>query len=269
MSKAYWSKPHRWNNEDPYTDQYRARVFPSLCDWLDDEVPIEWLADFLKLIHDTPNLDWLLLTKRPENWNFRMHWANGHWARKIKLEDFESPEAKTCFWITDWIQGKVPQNVWIGVSVEDQKRADERIPELLKIPAKLRFLSVEPMLGPVNLSGNSTHEVWPWAEAIAKGEGFTWCIFGGESGPGARPCHTDWIRDGVRQCRAVGCAPFVKQLGANVLSSGMSGPGEHWPLGSTLMDTCKGHFQKRLIDKKGGDINEWPEDLRIRKFPIV
>lgn len=259
MSKAYWSKPHRWNNEDPYTDQYRARVFPSLCDWLDDEVPIEWLADFLKLIHDTPNLDWLLLSKRPESFSPRLN-AVFDWAkvRPVWHGDF-------CSWLVAWITGAtIPSNVWMGTSVEDQKRADERISELLKIPAKLRFLSVEPMLGPVrfDISRHPQHNgEFP--------DGIHWVIFGGESGPGARPCAVEWIRDGVKQCRAVGCAPFVKQLGANVVCSGMSIPGEHWPNDSALEDTGEGHFTKRLIDKKGGDMDEWPEDLCVREFPTV
>src|SRR6188474_2093121 len=67
-SAATWKNPLRWNSEVAVHPDYRHKVFPSLCDWLDDEVPIEWLADFLKLIHDTPHLDWLNLTKRPENW---------------------------------------------------------------------------------------------------------------------------------------------------------------------------------------------------------
>src|SRR5205085_322251 len=119
----------------------RPRIFPSLCDWLDDEVPIEWLADFLKLIHDTPNLDWLLLTKRPENWSDRIHTA-------FRLPNDEPLET----WLSGWLDGdRAPHNVWIGVSVEDQQRADERIPLLLQIPAKVRFLSVEPLLSEVNL----------------------------------------------------------------------------------------------------------------------
>jgi protein gp37 len=141
----------------------RPRIFPSLCDWLDDEVPIQWLADFLKLIHDTPNLDWLLLTKRPENFRKRLQ----------SVLDMETPDEddfmktwmvkmngepgwalNVAFWIGISKGMKIEPfpNVWLGVSVEDQKRADERIPQLLQIPAKVRFLSVEPLLGPVDLN---------------------------------------------------------------------------------------------------------------------
>lgn len=146
--------------QHPTAHTVRPRVFcASLADWLDDEVPIAWLADLLKLIHDTPNMDWLLLTKRPQNWMERIEAARN---------ELTSRDAETALWLNDWlptpatsgvfergyqattshpaIPGEPPANVWIGTSVEDQQRSDERIPHLLKIPARVRFLSVEPML---------------------------------------------------------------------------------------------------------------------------
>jgi len=166
----------------------RPRVFcASLADWLDDEVPVEWLADLLQLIADTPELDWLLLTKRPESWEARI------------MECMHASRLAV-----DWINGKAPANVWIGTTVEDQERADERIPALLKIPARVRFLSCEPLLGPVDFSRGGCAA---WMGMI------DWVICGGESGPKARPADLDWFRSLRDQCKAAEVAFFMKQLG--------------------------------------------------------
>jgi protein gp37 len=232
-------------------DFRKPRVFcASLADWLDDEVPIEWLADLLKLIHDTPNLDWLLLTKRPQNWRPRLKEAGEFIAKRRGHGDIE-----LVMFVVNWlVDGSAPENVWIGTSVEDQQRANERIPELLNIPARIRFLSVEPMLGFINFSAVVLKNIQQ-------------VIFGGESGAKARVCNVDWIRDGVTQCRDAGAKVFVKQMGSNVIWSGCSGPGQHWPNVKTE-DTGSGNWSVRLCDKKGGDMAEWPEDLRVREFPV-
>lgn len=250
-SPATWRNPLKWNreaemseamsahepNEEPIFTHTRPRIFPSLCDWLDDEVPIEWLADFLKLIHDTPNLNWLLLTKRPENFTRRV----GSLLSTMFLRDD---------WRLLWVEGKqAPANVWIGTSVEDQKRADERIPELLKIPAKVRFLSVEPLLGDVDLA----YTCFNGADSFGSMPGIHWVIVGGESGPGARPCNVAWIRSIVGQCKAAGVPCFVKQLGSQPRCQNIIGEP---PWG-----------ELNLKHKKGGDMTEWPEDLRVREFP--
>lgn len=94
-----------------------------------------------------------------------------------------------------------------------------------------------------------------------------WIIVGGESGNGARPFHVEWARSIVAQCRAAGVACFVKQLGANTRWNGCSGPGEHWPSGLRKTDTREGGWRVHLVDRKGGDMAEWPEDLRVREFP--
>ena len=109
-----------------------------------------------------------------------------------------------------WWAGTEPEarsNVWLGVSVEDQKRADERIPHLLKVPAAVRFLSVEPLLAPVDISLFTNT---PTQTGLGR-----WVIAGGESGPGARPCHLDWLRSIRDQCAAAGVPFFLKQLGSN------------------------------------------------------
>lgn len=201
--------------------QFRPRVFcASLADWLDDEVPIEWLADLLMLIHATPNLDWLLLTKRPENFRNRLEAA-------YSSPGMGSQEAQAD-WIWNWSNGYgcVPRNVWIGTTVEDQARADERIPQLLAIPARVRFLSCEPLLAAVSLSHISpinknapcstnaltgeTH--WPDNDSDA-GPKIDWVICGGESGANARPMHPDWARSLRDQCATAGVPFLFKQWG--------------------------------------------------------
>jgi len=261
------------------TNPNRFRVFPSLCDWLDDEVPIEWLADFLKLTKDCQHLDWLLLTKRPENWESRI----------IKAHESLEPVAYNLpmsAMLVNWCGGKPPANIWIGTSVEDQKRADERIPELLKIPAKVRFLSVEPLLGPVDLGFKGSTDVkFPadfkdrtekqrddWIAQTARAtyiarcdNGIHWVIVGGESGPGARPCNVEWIRDIVRQCKAAGVPCFVKQLGSVPIADDVNSVGFKW----TKRDCKTGLWSLKTKHPKGGDPAEWPEDLRVREFPTV
>jgi len=243
-SDAYWKQPLKWNidgyefasckcgwtGSSPFASSRcggclasdglhyrRPRVFcSSLADWLDEEGPINQLARLLKLIHDTPNLDWLLLSKRPRNWIDRITAAKEHYDGS---------------WILDqWLQGHPPRNVWIGTTVEDQQRADERIPELLRIPARVRFLSCEPLLGSINLE----RIVIKPSDAPARGKpdvSFTalsgwngganrpdktkidWVICGGESGPNARPMHPDWARSLRDQCQAAGVPFFFKQWG--------------------------------------------------------
>ncbi len=141
-------------------------------------------TELFRLIEATPNLDWLLLTKRPQN---VMRMIPEHWREKF------------------------PANVWMGTTVEDQQRADERIPELLKIPAAVRFLSCEPLLGPIafrtvpgfNLAGSAGVELLR----------NLWVIAGGESGPQARPMHPDWARSLRDQCQAAGVPFLFKQWG--------------------------------------------------------
>jgi protein gp37 len=219
-----WKQPLRWNAEaallaaEELAKWYdgepakiiRPRVFcASMSDWLDDEVPIGWLADLLKLIHDTPNLDWLLLTKRPENFFTRLMEA-----MRYLVESASSPPESFTWEMCEWLQrwhsyNQPPTNVWIGTSVGTQKSANTRIPELLKIPARVRFLSCEPLLEGVDLrlkrNGHSLHRTI--------GEDIHWVICGGESGSDARAMHPDWARSLRDQCQAAGVPFFFKQWG--------------------------------------------------------
>lgn len=254
-SEANWNLPVRWAVEAARRG-VRPRVFcASLADWLDGEVPAEWLADLLQVIALTPELDWLLLTKRIEYWRIRLEVAHQHAKFNGNLHLVE-----------DWLDGrKVPENVWLGVSVENQQYADERIPLLLKTPAAVRFISAEPLLSDVNLSaylrpvatpgqcrdidGNWWHT--PGSCAGCK-PGLDLVIVGGESGPGARPFDIAWARNIIEQCRVAGVACFMKQLGSNAQSADMK-------------------WTERVykITGKGGLIEEWPENLRVRQMPEV
>lgn len=239
----YWREPKRWNTHAEVTGT-RPRVFcASLADVFEDwaggmtNVRGEPLAmnmrDARRMLFDvidaTPHLDWLLLTKRPENVG-RM-WPGLAYRHR--------------------------NNVWLGTSISDQETADRKIPQLLKShdrAAKL-FVSAEPLLDGLNLE--------KWLPDI------DWVIVGGESGPGARPCHLVWIRDIVDQCRQVGTACFVKQLGANVHANDVIDAADHFPGVVTLSQGDLGHCHARahLKHKKGGDPAEWPEDLRVRQLP--
>jgi protein gp37 len=223
-SKSNWKQPLRWNKAAEAAGE-RHRVFcASLADVFEDrEELVQWRRELFELIDATPNLDWLLLSKRPENIMAMLPWG----------------------WISGFEQGLVVPNVWFGTTVEDQERADARIHALLKVPAKVRFLSCEPLLEFVDLglAGRLPRTEHPRID---------WVIIGGESGPGARPFAIDWARDLVRQCRASGASPFVKQLGANPMEFTYDG------MNSDEVD---------LKDSHGGDWDEWPADLRIREVP--
>lgn len=162
-------------------------------------------------------------------------------------------------WLKSWLDGQPPANVWLGTTVEDQQRANERIPALLSVPARVRFLSCEPLLERVDLN--------PWLDKDATGfvRGIHWVIVGGESGPGARPFGLDWARAIVRQCRDAGgeVAPFVKQLGSCPESGN---PDDKRHCGNAMLPSP---FRLVLQDRAGGDISEWPQDLQVREFPEV
>lgn len=259
LSKGFWNDAPAWNRAAAKKGEHWT-IFPSMIDWL-DEMPAgiidqdgkwldkdEVLARFLSVIYDTPNLTWQLLTKRPENWLDRICAVFEFTGKDhASYEKFQSAHTLCNEWLNESATQRPPGNIWIGASVEDQPRADQRITKLLEIPAKVRFLSAEPLLGPIdfaNVSGRAD-VVEAWGQKALTG--IQWVIIGGESGPGARPCKIEWIRDLVRQCRDAGVTPFVKQLGAQP------------------MDAPDRYIH--LADKKGGDMSEWPADLHVREFP--
>ena len=193
-SEKVWASPLRWNKAAQKAG-VRARVFcASMADVFEDRRDLDvHRRRLFDIIAITPWLDWQLLTKRPEavmrlvpeSWNFY-----------------------------GW-----PKNVWIGTTVEDQRRADERIPHLLAIPAVVRFLSCEPLLGPLNLHpwlcayGDANKPEQRLGEVCEPAGNIHWVIGGGESGNGARPMHPEWARALRDQCAAAGVPFFFKQWG--------------------------------------------------------
>lgn len=186
-SSDNWGKPVRWNKRAA-AEGRRYRVFcASLADVFEDNPQLlDWRKELFSLIEQTPNLDWLLLTKRPQH---VFDFVPGHWLARL------------------------PANVWLGTSVENQEQADKRMPDLMAIPAKVKFLSMEPLLGPVDLwganyrnpNGGFTGAVTSW------GNGINWVIVGGESGKDARPMQIEWAQDIQRQCAAADVPFFFKQ----------------------------------------------------------
>ncbi len=217
------------------------------------------------LIDATPALDWLLLTKRPEN--VRKFWPAVDVHTQEQADDRNE-------------RGELyRRNVWIGTSISDQETANKWTPELLVLDnlAPVRFLSAEPLVGPVDLSkwfGVQTEG--QWLNVVECGHarnryGVNLVIVGGESGPGARPCSVEWVRSIVRQCAEAGVACFVKQLGANVEidhAENASDYGDGVSIVGNEGDSF-GPTRLKFTDPKGGNPDEWPEDLRVRQMPEI
>lgn len=185
-----WNDPVRWNAKaDAFFAEHgrRQRVFcASMADVFDNAIDPQWRADLFKLIEATPNLDWLLLTKRI-----------GNVGNMLPVPfDFD----------------KHYPNVWIGATIVNQEEAERDIPKLLKVPAMVRFLSMEPLLGPVSFEGMWVDHANPAMHENML-EALDWVIIGGESGPGARPMHPDWATSLRDQCEAAGVPFLFKQWG--------------------------------------------------------
>lgn len=210
-SESYWRQPLKWNKEAEKSGERRRVFCASLADVFEDRPELgEWRGELFKLIQTTPHLDWLLLTKRPEHWE--KHLNQAMW-RFVSANDVEAIR-----FANGWLTGsRIPSNIWIGTTVENQEQADKRIPELLKIPARVRFLSCEPLLGPLNLSepGMGLHcescidRLVHWCVDPV----IHWVIAGGESGANARPTHPRWFYDLSDQCKAAGVPFLFKQHG--------------------------------------------------------
>ncbi len=225
----------------------------------------EWVSDALldrlfTVMALTPHITYQVLTKRPA----RMRKYVGLVRERLRARHIEFLWSQ--LGRTGDLSWPLP-NVWLGVSVEDQRRAEERIPLLLDTPAIMRFLSCEPLLEDVDLDPvfpNSTHSA-DWCADL------DWVIVGGESGPHARPCDVGWVRSIVRQCQEAFVPVFVKQLGARAyLVIGVEPFGlEIGPGSTSKVVPGAGELREpvRHSDPKGGDPAEWPEDLRVREFP--
>lgn len=206
-----WRKPLKWNREAEASGTRRKVFCASLADVFDNQVPEDWRIGLWTMIAQTPHLDWLLLTKRPQNI-----------AKMLPGSAVEQTLDRDVPWGNGW------RNVWLGTTAENQQEADRRIPHLLAVPAAVRFLSCEPLLdqvmlhelkvGPDMVLDCLRGDSWRWgAEGvrydIKKGNRIHWVIAGGESGPGARPPMLKWLRFLRNQCQNAGVPFFFKQFG--------------------------------------------------------
>jgi protein gp37 len=246
-----------------------VRIFVAdMGDLFYDQVSNEEIAAVFGVMAAAPQHTFQVLTKRPRR---MAEWFR--WVADAEMFAHLSPAVKTGMMLR-WYAGVALRgagkpfpatalqpwplpNVWLGTSVEDQATADERIPHLLATPAAMRFVSAEPLLGPIELPLGPTllgHERPDGGvEFTSLVPRLDWVIVGGESGPGAREFDIEWARSLLGQCRAAGVAAFVKQLGARAFQS---------PRYDGDID-----YSLEMRDRKGGDPAEWPEDLRVREFP--
>jgi len=211
-STVNWRNPSKWHtaHEAFYAAHgRRQRVFcASLSDWADSEIPIEWTVDLLELVRTTTNLDWQMLTKRISNVVKRLA-AAADWIREHATDTMSALLA----WIEAWLAGDAPAHVWLGISVVNQEEADRDIPKLLATPAALRFVSMEPLLGPVVIAPYLPGWLWSQRQGGDHAPTIDWVIVGGESGPGARPMKEEWVVDIRDQCLAAQVPFFFKQWG--------------------------------------------------------
>jgi len=175
-------------------------------------VPVDWIDRVFAVMALAPQHTFLVLTKRPARMRDyvaadRMGYIEGR-AKRMLRERSGDPGKPVMVGKT--LAGTWPwPHVWLGVSVEDQARADERIPRLRETPAAVRFISAEPLLGPVDLRQHLVDPTTDWM--LSPKRAIDWLIVGGESGPGARPMHPDWARSLRDQCQAAGVPFFFKQ----------------------------------------------------------
>lgn len=258
---------------DPLKWRKPARVFVnSMSDLFHEDVPCEFVDRVFAVMALAPQHTFLVLTKRPHVMRAYVDSVD----RDLRLPCVSHPRwlgaAEELLSDLRDTTTEVPRtwplpNVHLGVSVENQQTADERIPVLLRTPAAIRWVSYEPALGPVDFTRirtsrdyvvtlnalRGTHNA-EWGPQIPIGARLDWIVVGGESGPGARPFDVAWARSIVQQGKTAGVAVFVKQLGANLT-------------GDWQPEVGKILTPRHLRDRKGGDPCEWPEDLRVREFP--
>lgn len=256
-------QPLRWRKP--------RRIFVnSMSDLFHESLPDEDIDQVFAIMAESPWHTFQVLTKRPalmrrylskrdrkKDIDTAIYWLD----QKVRFREDEG-------WSGTW---PLP-NIWLGVSVEDQATADERIPLLLETPAAVRFVSYEPALGPIDfnrgqrleitvcgeghLTDASTKAVLEVGRAALKSRGIgliDWVIIGGESGPAARPFDLAWARSVISYGRDNGVPVFVKQLGASIIPQPQDRMFYEPPL--------------RLRDRKGGEPSEWPKDIRVREFP--
>lgn len=222
--------------EQPLHWRQPSMVFVnSMSDLFHDAVPIAFLRRVFDIMERCERHTFQILTKR---------------ATRLQRIAHELP----------W-----PPNVWMGVSVEDQAQVQRRAARLLTVPAAVRWLSVEPMIGPVDLGGLLDYGWCPvhgfdwhecrgpnpldWRDRGCEQQRLGWVVIGGESGHGARPFDPKWARDLIERCRGAGVPVFMKQMGAEWARSHVA-------------------YKGNKRDVKGGHMLTWPKDLRVREWPV-
>lgn len=243
----------------PFTWRKPARIFTtSASDPFHPRVPFEYVAAIFGIVAATPWLTHLMLTKQPDRARAFFRWYEGTsgagassiaalYEARSQLDKHASDTAHAVDRVQLSLRSPPPwplPNLHLGVSVEDKRRADERIPELLACSNALPWISAEPLLEGFSIA--------PWLDRPGR-RGLRWVVVGGESGRRARRYRVEWARDMIRECQNAGVAVFHKQLGAQ--PEAIDYPGGYLPL--------------RLVDKKGEDPAEWPEGLDVRQWPTT
>lgn len=235
----HWREPLRWDAK-ARRDGVRRRVFcGSMCDWAEVRVDLcDHQRRLCAMVEETPYLDWLLLTKRPQN----------------------VPRAVPA----SWMRAGFPRNAWPGTTIENKELLSKRADYLAALPAAIRFLSLEPLLEPVDLTDwiGPANAMWDGdfessSRKMMRLDKLSWVIVGGESGPKARPFDLVWARKLRDQCRVAGVRFYMKQIGAITVDSSMA-----------EKDGTPGLIVG-IRDKKGANPAEWEPGLRVREFPEV
>ncbi|ULA64484.1 MAG: Phage Gp37/Gp68 family protein [Nitrospira sp.] len=276
----------------PLRRRQPRRIFVnSMSDLFHEDVPQDFIHEVFAVMALSPQYTFQILTKRPERMRqllddkdyFFWSLVEGH-AQRIYSEQHPE-ENRDAISMGLAVHGPLP-NVHLGVSVEDQVTADERIPILLQTPAAVRWVSLEPLLGAVNVTKFFPRPLYHCVgcgrellrescgkcstenntETNATG-GLNWVVCGGESGPRARPCDVAWIRSVVQQCDEAGVPCFVKQLGAKPYAVEGSVTAREWGAFNAAVAPMDDTGQIHCRNRKGKDMTEWPADLRIREFP--
>ncbi len=284
FNEQWLDQPLRWKKP--------RRIF--VCahgDLFHENVPDEWIDRVFAVMALSPHHQFQVLTKRADRMRAYLAFGAGYRERlnAIGSAVLELDDERVL------LSHALPlPNVWLGVSVEDQARAKERIPALLETPAAVRFVSAEPLLGPIDFQAiwarrsDGVETLWdaltppgvhhhpdndpanPHVQTVVRAAQramrptLDWVIAGGESGPGARKMELEWARSILEQCKSAGVSVFMKQLGACASDpvNGLAGA-------KLAVDPAAAPLiARRLRDSHGGDWDEWPADLRVREFPV-
>ena len=239
-------QPLRWSKA-------RMIFVNSMSDLFHEDVPDKLIDKVFAVMALAEKHTFQVLTKRPERMRDYLNTKN----RINRIGDVAMPQVSpNNYGVLEW---PIP-NIWLGVSVEDQDAADSRIPLLLETPAAVRWVSAEPLLERVELGF-----AMPWRlRGAAFNHTLDWVVCGGESGPHARPMHIDWVDKLKWDCKKAGVPFFMKQLGAAFVDekNGIAGAGLKVDADVACM------VSKRLKNRSGADMDEWPEYLKNREWPL-